>query len=496
MKKSCATPYGRFYLQLCDAEKLELGHFFSELHGRVWLPKKQKNAMRQDFEAAIVVLVQSGVPLREALGRLSLCRLGDFYSTAPSQWYALDDAAKVYPLSMSHREIKMFRLSFYLSEPVVPELLQIALTFTIRRFPFFATTVKKGFFWHYIDSVRRRFAVLPEDRLPFSPMDVSLSGSSSFRVMYYMNRISAEYFHILTDATGGMAFLKTLVGEYLRLRGVDLQYSSLLLNPQELPHEEESSNGFDRATIAEQSSGFVDKPAVQMGGRRSVVRPCRLLHFELQGDELLQCAHAHNSTVTALMLAMMFIAVRDATAKKRGKVQIQVPVNMRKYYPSETLRNFSMYCSIRFSLDEITTVDELLPKISEQLLEGGSQHKMSEMMNAASAMVRSLRWIPLAVKQPFARIITGFLGDRVFSTTLSNLGVVRMTPEMEPFVKKIDFSLGGGMLNRASCAMVTAGNTAVFSVTKLTHDPSFEESLNRQLEEFNLPFCITGSELI
>ena len=200
--------------------------------------------------------------------------------------------------------------------------------------------------------------------------------------------------------------------------------------------------------------------------------------------------------MTALMLAMMFIAVRDATAKKRGKVQIQVPVNMRKYYPSETLRNFSMYCSIRFSLDEITTVDELLPKISEQLLEGGSQHKMSEMMNAAAAMVRSLRWIPLAVKQPFARIITGFLGDRVFSTTLSNLGVVRMTPEMKPFVKKIDFSLGGGMLNRASCAMVTAGNTAVFSVTKLTHDPSFEESLNRQLEEFNLPFCITGSELI
>ena len=145
MKKRKPAPYAQFYAQLGAAEQLELGKFFSALHSRILLPKKQKNAMRHDFEAAILVLVQSGVPLREALGRLSLCRLGDFYSTAPSQWYPLDDAAKIYPLSMSHREIKMFRLSVYLTEPVVPELLQIALTFTLRRYPFFAATVKKDF---------------------------------------------------------------------------------------------------------------------------------------------------------------------------------------------------------------------------------------------------------------------------------------------------------------------------------------------------------------
>ena len=118
------------------------------------------------------------------------------------------------------------------------------------------------------------------------------------------------------------------------------------------------------------------------------------------------------------------------------------------------------------------------------------------MMRAASAMVRSLRWIPLAVKQPFARAITGFLGDRVFTTTLSNLGVVKVPEEMAEHVKKMDFSLGGGKLNRVSCAMVTTGNTAVLSITKLTHDPTFEESLNRRLKELGVPFCVTGSEMI
>lgn len=496
MKKRSLSPYSEFYAQCSAAERLELSRFFSELHSRILLPKKQKRAMKNDFKAAVLTLVQSGVPLREALRRLSLSRLGDFYSTAPAKWYPLDDAAKIYPLAMSHREIKMFRLSAYLSEPVVPELLQVALTFTIRRFPFFATTVKKGFFWHYIDSVRRRFTVSAENRPPFSPMNVSLSGSSSFRVMYFMNRISIEYFHILTDGTGGMVFLKTLVGEYLRLRGVELKYSPLLLDPTEPPHEEESANGFDRATIAEKSSGFVDKPALQMCGRLSEMRPCRVLHFEMQGDAVLQCARQHDTTVTTLMLALMFIAVRDASPKKHGIVKIQVPVNMRKYYPCETLRNFSMYCAIRIPVGEITTVDELLPKISEQLSEGGSQQKMSEMMNAASSLVRALRLIPLVIKLPFARVITGFLADRVFTTTLSNLGVVRLPEEMAPFVRKMDFSLGGGSLNRASCAMVTVGETAVFSVTKLTKDPKFEESIDRQLRELGIPFCVTGSELL
>ncbi|MDD6176281.1 MAG: hypothetical protein PUC59_11075, partial [Firmicutes bacterium] len=373
MKKRRTNAYAQFYSQLSDAEKLELGSFFSGLRRRIWLPKKQKNAMRQDFEAAVLVLVQSGVPLREVLGRLSLCRLGDFYSAPPSRWYPLDDAAKIYPLSMSHREIKMFRLSVYLAEPVVPDLLQVALTFTICRYPFFAATVKKGFFWHYLDSVRRRFAVSAENRQPFAPMDVSLSGSPSFRVMYYMNRISAEYFHILTDATGGMEFLKTLAGEYLRLRGVELPYSALLADPAQPPRPEEWANGFDRPIAAERSSGFVDRPAVQMGGRLSAVRPCRILHFEMQSDVLQQYARQRGATVTALVLALIFCAVKDASPKKRGRVQIQVPVNMRKFYPCETLRNFSMYCSIRFPLEEIDSPEQLLPGIREQLEEGASR---------------------------------------------------------------------------------------------------------------------------
>lgn len=82
------------------------------------------------------------------------------------------------------------------------ELLQIALHFTIQRFPGFATTVRKGFFWHYLDQTKRRYCIQPETDIPVRPLKIAASGSQSFRVLYYENRISVEFFHILTDATG------------------------------------------------------------------------------------------------------------------------------------------------------------------------------------------------------------------------------------------------------------------------------------------------------
>ena len=69
-------------------------------------------------------------------------------------------------MSMGLKRMMVFRLSCYLKKPVEPAIMQMALSYTIRRFPYFATTVKCGFFWHYIDSAMRRFAVRQEASCP------------------------------------------------------------------------------------------------------------------------------------------------------------------------------------------------------------------------------------------------------------------------------------------------------------------------------------------
>ena len=67
--------------------------------------------------------------------------------------------------------------------------------------------------------------------------------------------------------------------------------------------------------------------------------------------------------------------------------------------------------------------------------------------------------------------------------------------EMGEHVEKMDFVLGTVSLNRTACSLVTAGNTATFSIAKLTADPSFEERMYALFSESGLDVHISGSEL-
>lgn len=274
---------------------------------------------------ALKYYADAGVPVDEALERLDTKNLGGFYSRPSNAWFSLDNAAKIYPFSMKHDYMSVFRLSAYLKDEVVPELLQMALNFTIKRFPSFATTVKKGFFWHYLDATKRRYIVEPESGIPCQPIHVGRSGSQSFRVFYYRNRISIEYFHILTDATGGMCFLKTLIAEYFRLLGVASSCENGVLPVNGLVSPGEIANEFLNIRPEGASSGFVDKAAVQFGGKLSRVRPCRVIHFKMDAADLKAVAARKGATVTAYILSLMFVAGRRAADNIDGDLTSRFP---------------------------------------------------------------------------------------------------------------------------------------------------------------------------
>ena len=382
MKKApLPTPFAQYRASLSELDACALDAFYAECDRHCALPGGEKRKLLADFENALLYYQKTGVPLADALARLDATYLGGFYLRPPILWYSLDDAAKIYPLSMRHGQMAVFRLSAYLKEAVVPELLQLALTFTIKRFPSFATTVKQGFFWHYLDTAKRRYAVEPETDIPCRPLRIGHSGSQSFRVLYHQNRISVEYFHILTDGTGGMTFLKTLTAEYLRLLGADIPAGNGILSVNEPPKADETANEFTRAKKVEKASGFVDKMALQLSGRLSKVKPCQILHFKMDAAMLKAAAKRRGATVTAYILALLFLACKASTDELTGEFSIQVPVNMRKFYPSDTVRNFAMYASIRLPVTQTTALDAILPEIARQLAQRTSEEAMGEKRN-------------------------------------------------------------------------------------------------------------------
>ena len=491
--KNTKTKFAIFTEALSVAENELLEQFFSEFDTHFLVSKKARKQFKSDFEAAIMLLYHKGVPLEEVLTRISLSNLGGFYARPSVMWFPLDDAAKIYPISMEHGSQQVFRLSVYFKEEVIPELLQMALTFTIKRFASFATTLKKGFFWHYLDMVKRRFTIEEEHDILCQPIKVSLSGSQSFRLMYYQNRVSAEFFHVLTDGSGAMTFFKCLISEYLRLCGVEAPLGDIW-NVNETPTNEEFENAFTKVEKAKSSSGFVDKTAVQMNGRLTRRRPCRILHFKMDSNRLHEVAKAHGATITPYLLMQMFYACAAATDELTGDLNIQLPINMRKFYPSKTVRNFSMYCGIRIPIDKIGSKEELLAEINAQIAEKAKKEKMHEMITATVNLVSSIRLIPLVIKQPIAKMIYGLLGEKIYTTTFSNIGVVRFPEELMEHIDHMDFCLGAQVTNRLACATVTCGNVVTFSISKMTADPAFEEKMFQLLTSDGIDTEVEGSE--
>lgn len=524
-----------------EQERAQLQEFFETLDTHLCaLPRKERAEMHGDYREGLRLAQVHGVPVSQAMDALDPAYLGGFYARKSYLWFVLDDAAKIYPLSMEHGKMNLFRLSATLKAEVIPACLQLALNLTVCRFPTFAVTLKKGMFWHYLQAAKQRYEIQPDGGMPCRPMEVGQSGAPAFRVFWYRTRISVEFFHILTDGTGGILFLKALLATYLRLCDAlapghmdagkvdvpltDHQWIDTAAGSTEneahmatkdnttedlsavpvpdawdtrvTPDPEEFENAFSNMKCTGGAGGFGVRPAVQMNGTLSHSLPCRVLHFHLNTEQLKQCAAAHHVTVTAYLLSHIFLSVRAASDALRGECSIQVPVNMRNYLPTKSVRNFSLYCGIRLPMESLRTVDEILPVISAQLREKSAREPMEEMLHATKLLVSTLRFIPLAVKSPIAKVIYGFLGDNGFSTTLSNLGVVELPQSYANKVEHVSFVLGPNPVNRASCAVISFGNTTVLSITKTTPDPSFEEYLCRSLEKAGMEVDVEGTAFI
>ena len=159
----------------------------------------------------------------------------------------LDNSAIIYPPTVARFNTHVFRISMDLAVKVVPERLLTALEHVLERFPYFAVSLHQGFYWYYFLPNHRPLAVYPDESYPCGYLHRKRGANGYlFKVRYTESRVVVEYFHALTDGTGGLVFLKSLVAEYLRLSGRHIGEDPQVLLPGTVVHQEESEDSFER----------------------------------------------------------------------------------------------------------------------------------------------------------------------------------------------------------------------------------------------------------
>lgn len=418
-------------------------------------------------------------------------------------WLKLDNAAKIYPPSRTRGWAAMFRLSVTLKENIDPAILAKAQRAALRRFPTFAFRLRRGFFWYYLERMQGEPEIQRDVGNPLVRMDLRENGRFMYRVRYHGRRIAVEFFHALTDGNGGLSFLLTLTAEYLRLKyGVRVPTDGMILDCREAPKDEEIEDSFLRHARSAGRSRF-ERAAYHISGTPERSHFLNITTGIIPSRAVLDKAKALGVSVTAFLTSVLILCFHQAQQaessikKRRLPVKIMVPVNLRRFYGSRTVRNFASYVNVGiaseygdYSFEEI--LSEVKHTLGLEINEKALNARMSANVNAEKNP--AIRGMPLFVKAPFLKAMFKLQGDRYCTSTLSNLGEVKLPVALASRVEGMDFLLGVPYRNPVIAACVSYGGNLRITFSRTIREPFIERAFFTALIRMGIPVRVESNQ--
>ena len=399
------------------------------------------------------------------------------------KWYKLDNAARLYPHVANSTRTSVFRVSCVLHRTINPVLLQEALDSIRKKYEFFFVRIHRGFFWNYFDTNPQKFLVESEVETPCQDITKLNNNGFNLRVLYYNKRISVEIFHALSDGGGIIEFLKSLVYYYLELEGFSLENDGSIISKEGIAANESSDDSFyryyDDLKKLSKKERFIEKQknAYKLQARAISSGGMQVVTLLIPSESLRSISKKYNTTITGFLTSLMFYSLFETEVKfKRTKrpVTIAVPVNLRKAFPSKTLRNF--FSVINLSLlynteyfgeaqDSFTNICEAVDALIKTKIQKPYLQKLVRRTTRFS-MSRWMRFAPLIIKKIFIQAGFSLMSETKRTLTLSNLGLVSIPKEMEKHISHMEVVSHITPRCPLSCSIVSTGDTTSISFSK------------------------------
>lgn len=411
------------------------------------------------------------------------------------RWMPLDNAAKIYPAARNENWSNMFRLSATLTETVDVPVLQSALDVTVRRFPSIAARLRRGVFWYYLQQVQTAPEIRREMSYPLPRMSKKEVRTCALRVVVYGRRIAIELFHSLTDGSGAMIFLKSLLAEYLQQKyGIHVPAEHGVLGRLEDPSREEMEDSFQKYAGRVQAS----RKENDSWRLRGTPAPDGFLHLtclQVPVKQALEKAHEYGVSLTVFLCAVMMQAIQQMQLERqpdprwRKPIRVLLPVNLRSVFPSKSLRNFALYVTPEidprlgeFSFQEIC--DAIYHRMGLEINPKQMSTKIAT--NVSSERILAVKLMPLFIKNIVMKAVFNAVGERKSSLSLSNLGKVTLPDAMMPYVERMDFILGTQNSAPHNCGVLSFGDTLYINFIRNVQESELEYRFYQVLRDLGL----------
>jgi len=404
--------------------------------------------------------------------------------------YPVDNSAILYLSLIRPVHTNVYRFSMELTEDICPEALQKATDRTFSRFPTIFAGFRPGTF---------QYDTVPASQSPRVSPDLGLLRTMSrkeiencaYRILYSGKTVSIEAFHALTDGYGAICSFTTLIGEYLRIKyGVEIPIQFPLTDISAMPLEEEIKDEYP-VQCSDNPYHLPSRYAYQLPGKEKGHWQVRTNIRSYRTAQILEAARRRKVSATALLSGIMAKAIAQlqqtqVSFRHQKPVRIMIPVDLRRLFPSCTLRNFILYALPTLEKECFNhSVETVMSNLDTQLRSQINRERMANLMayNVKAQASVLFRAIPLAIKCTAMRAAYRFFGESNSSITLTNLGNIKLPEVMSNYVTDFQVTLTPRARSPYNCAVISYDDRLNISLSSFCRKPELESLFFGLLDE-------------
>ena len=370
-----------------------------------------------------------------------------------NKWRKLDNSAKIFPIISNKRFSSVFRLSAILKEEIKKEILIKATNNALEKFSDFKVVLKKGVFWYYFEENTKPIFIEEENTYPCKYIDKNINNGYLFRVTYFKNKINLDVFHSLTDGNNAMQFFKEIVYEYIELSHPEKFEIGLRTDRKQRYNIEDSYiKNYDKKL----KGNIKSKKAYILKGKKLPLDAIGVTHQIINLEELKKKATQKSVTITQYLTSVLIYAINKANYLEKDKkkpIKICVPVNLKKYFPSETLSNFFSYITVNANMKKLVNFDDIVEFVKKDFEKKLQKEEIIKTMSGNVKLGNNLfiRIIPLFLKK-FTVNISYIEIRKYTTTTYSNIGRIGIIQEYKEYIENFLMLIAPERVEKIKCS--------------------------------------------
>lgn len=408
--------------------------------------------------------------------------------------YGLDNAAQIFVNIMSPGETTLSRIGLIMEETVDRDRFQQAMNRVIpKRFPYFQVYLKKSAFAYVLERTDDLPAL--EDDSFYTNRYVDFHQKRFlFRFRTDGTNIALEMSHIISDGYGTLTLLLSVTAEYLRLGGVEVEDSPFIFHPESQIDPAEWGCGYAQMFDPKGPPFPVDRPAYIPSGRPIPFDRYYITRIQMNLDKVRALAREHHVTMVVLMSGFYLWVIQEmyledlaaGTAKPGKPLRMQIPVNLRKDYPTRSLKNFVYIYSPEYSLssaEDGLSLDEIIQLISERIRQERHHHIVENQIrrNLRTTNLFVLKYMPRGLKEIVLSIFYQMFARGLFSGVLTSIGEITLPPALEKRVKALDIVACNSPAPGRNSSMFSYRGILEINIGSTVEDQRLEDKLLKKL---------------